>query len=186
MNSLYKKYIMLKIVTVYSNEKNEEYELDYLRIFNENGIILSTDAFISDNVENVNFEGKILLKRKEDFTTKDNYVVKNKWGKYDLYIYEKNIDWKYIELEKSGFYLYKIYEICGEKARIFVKNLGDNLYVYQTKIEDIAKDIELHLTLDFYNEEELNKKLNDIKKYNKLGLQELEKIKNYIPNENDL
>lgn len=186
MNSLYKKYIMLKIVTVYSNEKNEEYELDYLRIFNENGVILSTDAFISDNVENINFEGKILLKRKEDFTTKDNYVVKNKWGKYDLYIHEKNIDWKYIELEKSGFYLYKIYEICGEKARIFVKSLGDNLYVYQTKIENIAKDIELHLTLDFYNEEELNKKLNDIKKYNKLGLQELEKIKNYIPNENDL
>ena len=186
MNRLEQYYKYMTVAYVYSEEKNMMFGLSDLRIFNENGVILSTDAFISDNVENVNFEGKILLKRKEDFTTKDNYVVKNKWGKYDLYIYEKNIDWKYIELEKSGFYLYKIYEICGEKARVFVKNLGDNLYVYQSKIEDIVKDIELHLTLDFYNEEELNKKLNDIKKYNKLGLQELEKIKNYIPNENDL
>ena len=67
MNRLEQYYKYMTVAYVYSEEKNMMFGLSDLRIFNEKGVILSTDAFISDNVENVNFEGKILLKRKEDY-----------------------------------------------------------------------------------------------------------------------
>ena len=71
---------MLKIATVYSDEKNEEYELDYICIFNKNGEIFTTKAFICEDLENIKFDGKILLKRKTDFNIKDKPANPSRGG----------------------------------------------------------------------------------------------------------
>lgn len=185
MNSLYKKYTMLKIATVYSDEKNEEYELDYICIFNKNGEIFTTKAFICEDLENIKFDGKILLKRKTDFNIKDNYVIKGEFDRYTLYVYEENIDWKYLGLEKRGMYIFRTYEICGYKTEQFIKNLGEKLYTLDSIIEENAKKILDKNSLVYFSKEELKEILDKIEKANNDGIKELEKIENYIPDEND-
>lgn len=185
MNSLYKKYTMLKIATVYSDEKNEEYELDYICIFNKNGEIFTTKAFICEDLENIKFDGKILLKRKTDFNIKDNYVIKGESDRYTLYVYEENIDWKYLGLEKRGMYIFRTYEICGYKTEQFIKNLGEKLYTLDSIIEENAKKILDKNSLVYFSKEELKEILDKIEKANNDGIKELEKIENYIPDEND-
>lgn len=185
MNSLYKKYTMLKIATVYSDEKNEEYELDYICIFNKNGEIFTTKAFICEDLENIKFDGKILLKRKTDFNIKDNYVIKGEFDRYTLYVYEENIDWKYLGLEKRGMYIFRTYEICGYKTEQFIKNLGEKLYTLDSIIEENAKKILDKNSLVYFSKEELKEILDKIEKANNEGIKELERIENYIPNEND-
>lgn len=185
MNSLYKKYTMLKIATVYSDEKNEEYKLDYICIFNKNGEIFTTKAFICEDLENIKFDGKILLKRKTDFNIKDNYVIKGEFDRYTLYVYEENIDWKYLGLEKRGMYIFRTYEICGYKTEQFIKNLGEKLYTLDSIIEENAKKILDKNSLVYFSKEELKEILDKIEKANNDGIKELEKIENYIPDEND-
>ncbi len=185
MNSLYKKYTMLKIATVYSDEKNEEYELDYICIFNKNGEIFTTKAFICEDLENIKFDGKILLKRKTDFNIKDNYVIKGEFDRYILYIYEENIDWKYLGLEKRGMYIFRTYEICGYKTEQFIKNLGEKLYTLDSIIEENAKKILDKNSLVYFSKEELKEILDKIEKANNEGIKELERIEKYIPDEND-
>ena len=186
MNSLYKKYTMLKIATVYSDEKNEEYELDYICIFNKNGEIFTTKAFICEDLENIKFDGKILLKRKTDFNIKDNYVIKGEFDRYILYIYEENINWKYLGLEKRGMYIFRTYEICGYKTEQFIKNLGEKLYTLDSIIEENAKKILDKNSLVYFSKEELKEILDKIEKANNEGIKELERIEKYIPDENDL
>ena len=186
MNSLYKKYTMLKIATVYSDEKNEEYELDYICIFNKNGEIFTTKAFICEDLENIKFDGKILLKRKTDFNIKDNYVIKGEFDRYILYIYEENINWKYLGLEKRGMYMFRTYEICGYKTEQFIKNLGEKLYTLDSIIEENAKKILDKNSLVYFSKEELKEILDKIEKANNEGIKELERIEKYIPDENDL
>ena len=185
MNSLYKKYTMLKIATVYSDEKNEEYELDYICIFNKNGEIFTTKAFICEDLENIKFDGKILLKRKTDFNIKDNYVIKGEFDRYTLYIYEENINWKYLGLEKRGMYIFRNYEICGYKTEQFIKNLGEKLYTLDSIIEENAKKILDKNSLVYFSKEELKEILDKIEKANNEGIKELERIEKYIPDEND-
>ena len=185
MNSLYKKYTMLKIATVYSDEKNEEYELDYICIFNKNGEIFTTKAFICEDLENIKFDGKILLKRKTDFNIKDNYVIKGEFDRYILYIYEENIDWKYLGLEKRGMYIFRTYEICGYKTEQFIKNLGEKLYTLDSIIEENAKKILDKNSIVYFSKEELKEILDKIEKANNEGIKELERIEKYIPDEND-
>lgn len=185
MNSLYKKYTMLKIATVYSEEKNEEYELDYICIFNKNGEIFTTKAFICEDLENIKFDGKILLKRKTDFNIKDNYVIKGEFDRYTLYVYEENIDWKYLGLEKRGMYIFRTYEICGYKTEQFIKNLGEKLYTLDSIIEENAKKILDKNSLVYFSKEELKEILDKIEKANNEGIKELERIEKYIPDEND-
>ena len=185
MNSLYKKYTMLKIATVYSDEKNEDYELDYICIFNKNGEIFTTKAFICEDLENIKFDGKILLKRKTDFNIKDNYVIKGEFDRYILYIYEENIDWKYLGLEKRGMYIFRTYEICGYKTEQFIKNLGEKLYTLDSIIEENAKKILDKNSLVYFSKEELKEILDKIEKANNEGIKELERIEKYIPDEND-
>ena len=185
MNGLYKKYTMFKIATVYSDEKNEEYELDYICIFNKDGRIFTTRAFICEELEKIKFDGKILLKRKTDFDIKDNYVIKGEFDKYTLYIYEENINWKYLGLEKRGMYIFRNYEICGYKVEQFIKNLGEKLYTLDSIIEENAKKILDKNSLVYFSENELKNIFDKIRKANNDGIKELEKIENYIPNEND-
>lgn len=185
MNSLYRKYTMFKIATVYSDEKNEEYELDNICIFNKDGGIFTTRAFICEELEEIKFDGKILLKRKKDFNIKDNFVMKEKFDKYTLYIYEENISWKYLGLEKRGMYIFRTYEICGYKVEQFVKNLGEKLYTFDSIIEENAKKILNKNSLVYFSENELKEIFNKIRKANNDGIKELERIEKYIPNEND-
>lgn len=185
MNSLYKKYTMLKIATVYSDEKNEEYELDYICIFNKNGEIFTTKAFICEDLENIKFDGKILLKRKTDFNIKDNYLIKGSYDKYTLYINENNINWKYLRLEKNGIFLYRIYEICGYEIRVYLKNLGEKLYLLDKTIEENSKILLNKNSLKYFSKEELKEILDKIEKANNEGIKELERIEKYIPNETD-
>lgn len=185
MNNLYRRYTMFEIATVYSDEKNEEYELDYICIFNKNGEIFTTKAFICEDLENIKFDGKILLKRKTDFNIKDNYVIKGEFDRYTLYVYEENIDWKYLGLEKRGMYIFRTYEICGYKTEQFIKNLGEKLYTLDSIIEENAKKILDKNSLVYFSKEELKEILDKIEKANNEGIKELERIKNYVPNEND-
>lgn len=80
-------------------------------------------------------------------------------------------------------YIYKVYEICNQRVEIFDRSLGDNLYIYNAKIQEVAKHIMNYCTLDFFEQAELEKMLNEIKDTNKKALEEKEKINNYIVEE---
>lgn len=182
---LIKQDSLYRILSVYCDSRKDYVELNSIRFFNKNGVITETDAYF-DNFESFYFYGNVLLKRKEDFEIKDNYVMKFVVeDRYILYINVENIDLKYVGLEKNGYYVYRKY-IVNDKVEFssFVKSIADKVYLLKDKIEKIGYT--LSKTCDFPLEQtEIESLCNDIIKYNKELTIEENRIKNYIPKEED-
>lgn len=182
---LIKQDSLYRILSVYCDSRKDYVELDSIRFFNKNGVVTETDAYF-DNFESFYFYGNVLLKRKEDFEIKDNYVMKYiTEDRYILYINIDNIDLKYVGLEKNGYYIYRKY-IVNDRVEFssFVKSIADKVYLLKNKIEDNVKI--LSKMYDYPLEQtEIENLCNDIIKYNKELVIEEDRIKNYIPKEED-
>ena len=81
--------------------KKKEYELGNIIFFNENGIITEVGFGYFDDDKERNFEGSVVRKLKADFKMKDNFIVKSPKDysyetRYDLYVYEGNVDIKFL------------------------------------------------------------------------------------------
>ena len=163
-------------------ENGNEYTVGDIIIYNKEGKILEVEVSRFEYAEDIKFLGIVYLKRNENFNIKCNYLKKDTqvwWdSRYNLYIYEENIDYKFVGYSKEGIYIFKDYEICGCPISIYYKNVGDKLYLYNSKIQDIVKHIENYCTLEFFDKEELENMLQEIKKYNELGLEEKKRIEN--------
>ena len=182
---LIKQDSLYRILSVYCDSRKDYVELDSIRFFNKNGVVTETDAYF-DNFESFYFYGNVLLKRKEDFEIKDNYIMKYVTeDRYILYINIDNIDLKYVGLEKNGYYVYRKY-IVNDKVEFssFVKSIADKVYLLKDKIEKIGYT--LSKIYDFPLEPtEIESLCKDIINYNKALIEEEDRIKNYIPKEED-
>lgn len=177
----------LRTLSVFSNKAREYFSLGEIHFYNENGIIVSNGHGYFDSDEEFSFRGEVVRRNKENFTRKENFVIKvanNVWhNDYALYVYVGNVDMKYLGLEKAYSNVYRVFEVNGIKVQGFVKYLEDKVWAYKEKIENEVKKLEsYHLPLDT---KEMKKICKDIVKYNDLLVQEKEYIKNYVPKEEE-
>ena len=101
MNSL------LRILSVWSEKSERYFSLCNILFYDENGVIVQTNSGHFDNDEELEFNGEVVRKVKEDFSKKQNFVIRDKdsnsvWeNHYKLYIYIGNVDFKYVGLRKQ-------------------------------------------------------------------------------------
>lgn len=193
--SLFKESIYWKTLsTEVYDESGKEYrttvKLTNIIFYNENGVVLDLGSGHFDNTnETFTFNGFVVLRRKENFNRKENFTIKTKNDgflddNYTLYIYEKNVDIKYIGLQKKyRSNVYRVYEVNGFEVLKYMKNLEEKIWSLKTKLETEIKKLDsYYLPL---KEDELKKVCKNITKYNKMLLEEVEFVKNYEPKEED-
>lgn len=179
-----------RVCSVYVESKDKYFQLNNIAFYDEKGIIVEVGQGYFDNDEDFIFNGNVVYKLKENFSNKQNYVMKSKnnsysWNNnYTLYVYIGNVDFKYEGLIKRYSNIYKKYSVNGIEVKSFVKSLEDNSWRYKDEIEKCAKKIErCVLPLE---ENEVKDICKRIVKYNKLLLAEQQWIKDYEPNVEDL
>lgn len=179
----------LRILSVWSEKSGRHFGLCNILFYDENGVIAQTNSGYFDNDEELEFNGEVIRKVKEDFSKKQNFVIKDKgndsiWENYyKLYIYIGNVDFKYMGVRKQFDSVYKIYTVNGVEVKKHIKYLKDKAWELKTKITDEKNKIEdYELPLE---KNEIEGICNNIIKYNDLLLEEVKKIKEYVPKEED-
>lgn len=167
------------------------YELDNIIIYCENGILIETnqgwfDRGNNDLKEGLEIEPEIIYKRKVDFTKKENFVIKSEKKsyrfdcKYTLYLYYKNVNYKYNGLTLDSLFLNINYSILNEYN--FIDVIGDRHKKsrdIENKITDIIKQLD-HYNF-YYHNDIFNKALKDLKKISNNFI----KVKNIEDNYNE-
>ena len=167
MISLYRTSSMWRPLSLMCNGK--EYELGNIIFFNENGIITEVGFGYFDDDKERNFEGSVVRKLKADFKMKDNFIVKSPKDysyetRYDLYVYEGNVDIKFLGKEQKYFGdIYTHWKINDNKAENIIKLIAEKFGYNKTGIEE-----------NLFNE-----RIKELKAINKQILEEVENIKNY-------
>ena len=168
----------------------DNFEIGNIIFFNENGIVCNSKKSFFEKFDLSQFYlGDIKLKRKIDFSCKDNFIISNKkdysWEdtKYTLYINTKNIELKYlgkVANENIFGYVYSKWDLCGKQFEIFEYSLLDDRNKIFEQVKDITK--KLYETFYYRNEisnEDLLNYFKEIKSLNNKIIKETEKIKNY-------
>ena len=170
-------------------EKGEAYELDNIIIYNEKGILIETKKGWFDHGNNDFEEGDgleiipaIKRKIKVNFESKENFVVRSEeksyrdCQKYTLYIYYKNVNYKYNGMTLDNIFLNLNYSILNQYNYSVVigdRNTKSYSIEYDEKLQEAMKKID---NFNFsYHGDELQKALKTISKYQK----EYEKAKEY-------
>lgn len=170
-------------------EKGDGYELDNIIIYNENGVLIETKKGWFDNSNNNFEEGDgleitpaIKRKIKVNFESKENFVIKSEeksyrdMQKYTLYIYYKNVNYKYNGMTLDNIFLNLNYSILNKYNYYVVigdRNAASYKIEYNEELQEAMKKID-HYTFT-YKGEELQEALKTISKYQK----EYEKAKEY-------
>lgn len=165
--------------------KGEAFELDNIIIYSENGILIETkrgwfDHGNNDIIDGLEIKPEIVKKLKIDFNCKQNFIVRSEQKeyrfdrKYTLYLYYKNINYKFEGLTLDNLFLnlnysilnnYKNYIVIGDREK-----KSDSIQ-YSDKLKENFKKI------DSYHfdckPEEFKKALKEIAKIHK----EFEKVK---------
>src|SRR5690554_6889353 len=173
---------------------NNNYYLDSIIIYDENGIITQCSGWfekIDDNgirqdIEYIDLyiqKEDIMLKRKEDFNINKGFLI-SKGKDYNelkgvLYLHKDIINLKFIKYVKEYNSIYAIYNGYVNDNVIYfsnnIKHLGNHLYGLQGEFNNIIKDISCYdLT-----KESLNKYIKDLKKVGNEIIKEKEYIDSY-------
>lgn len=179
----------IRILSVWSEKGGRHFGLCNILFYDENGVIAQTNSGYFDNDEELEFNGEVIRKVKEDFSKKQNFVIKDKgnnsiWENYyKLYIYIGNVDFKYMGVRKQFDSVYKIYTVNGIEVKKHIRYLKDRFWELRTSIEEEKKKIEDYkLPLE---KETMKEICNNLIKYNDLLLEEDKKLKEYVPKEED-
>jgi hypothetical protein len=168
--------------------KMEGYELENIKIYSENGILLETGrGWFGSNNDLGDIEiPEIILKRKIDLNSKQNFVIKDVKSKYridhkyTLYIYYKNINCNFIKFDLSSFWLesvftilngYEIRDVLGQRQK------ESDAIKYDDKLQKAIEQLDTYNFEQHWNEMEKN--LNYIKKMHKKYIDKKEEEKNY-------
>lgn len=169
---------------------DKDYELDDIKFFNENGVIVSIGSGFFEDDKEREFNGETIRKIKIDFSSKKNFIIKrstNMWNndiKYDLYVYEKNVDLQFMGKTKELYFgdIYSIWKMNDYTFHIFERTLKQKLNSLNDKAEEIIKN---NFAKCFgylktgVDEKELEEKFNELREVNKQILEEVEFIQNY-------
>ncbi len=190
-NTLVKPHSYYRVLCAVVEKMEYLVQLSGIYIYDENGVICKHDYGYFDNDYELEFNGKIVRKIKENFTGTENYIIKNKerdfsWEDttYILYIHKDNIDLEHKGLEKRLGNIYDVFSINGKtEIRVFVKNLEKEKHRLESLIEDEKGKIK---TYDLpLAENDMKSICENLIKYNTMLIQEKERIENYIPTDKD-
>lgn len=165
-------------------ENGKQVCLNNIIIYDKNGIIEQTNYGYFDNDKEIEINGDIILKRKEDFTKEINFVISDKknWNnetEYKIYIHKNNVKFEFTGFEKHIDTIMKTYTINGGVFRNVFKYLGDKKYECKNNFENKLKEIS-NKTFNFpFEQEELQEIFEYLLEQNKIGEKEFEKIKNF-------
>lgn len=181
ISKLYKKadwYRPLYTITKSGNEV----ELNNIIIYDEKGIVVQTKCGYFDNDKGIDIKGEIVKKIKENFTKKENYVLKGKEQYsnntvYDLYVYRDNVNLQFLGFEKSADLIMAKYNINGGEFRILYTTISGNKYIYENRFKELKDEIKNYsLPME---EEELDMICEELIEVNKKIIEEKKKIKDF-------
>lgn len=169
-------------------EKGNAYELENIKIYSENGVLLETGRgwFESNNDLGDVEINTIYLRRKVDLTKKENFIIKEDQksyrieNNYTLYVYYKNINCNFIKFDLNNFWLesvftifnnYEIRDVLGQRHK------ESDSIKYDKKLQECYKIFESYNFEQHY--EDIEKAMRTIKKYHKKYIDKKEEEKNY-------
>ena len=137
-----------------ANNTYNTYEIETIHFYDDDGnTLISFDYFNDDR--DFTYDGETRLRRKLNFNRKENFIIKSdsNWSndrRYDLYIYYRNTNLKYLGKEiKNEYhynsdevmwsYIYKKYSVDDYIHRTSIKSLSRKKSRLQGKYEDIVK-----------------------------------------------
>jgi hypothetical protein len=155
------------------------YELDQIIIYNEDGVLVKTNSGWfneSNNNTGDKYIGEIKKINKNNIEKhlkeKNNFIIKNTntnfENRYILYIYYKNINYKFIDL-KLAYFLEVRYTLFNDDSKIYSKAIGTKNKISQSiNYNKIYKCIDSMKYNDVVELKEKIKELNKIiKEYEK-------------------
>ena len=167
-------------------ENGKQVTLNNIVIYDKKGIIFETGSGYFDNDIEIEIKDNIVLKRKEDFTKKVNFVISNNKKsildnalKCTLYIYKNNVNVKFIGFSKMTDIIMKNFEINGGKASIVYKYLADNKNQYYIKFEEELKNISNKMYEFPFDVQKTKTIFNNLMEINELAIKEEQAIKNF-------
>lgn len=189
MIKLFRTSSMWRPLSIMVDSKNavNTYELDNIIFFNDKGIITQIGSGFFEDDKEREFEGTCVRKLKVDFNMKDNFIVKaekdyTREVRYDLYIYEKNIDLKFLGKEQKYFGdIYSHWQVNDYNFWKYERTLKDKLSQLNTEAENILKSIAENYGYMKKGIEQniLDEKIKALKEVNTKILEEVKNINDY-------
>lgn len=168
------------------------YEIDNIIIYNERGVLIQTgrgwfDTEYSSNncIDGLEITPEIIRKIKVDFTKKDNFIIKSEQQcyydntRYTLYLYYKNIDYKYLGLSLDNCFLYINYQFLDYKSKMVIGNRDSksNEIEYSDDLKNALQKFDTYNFTRHFNE--LEQAIKTIKKYHNDYIKQKEIENNY-------
>lgn len=181
ISKLYKKadwYRPLYTITKSGNEV----ELNNIIIYDEKGIVVQTKCGYFDNDKGIDIKGEIVKKIKENFTKKENYVLKGEEQYsnntvYDLYVYRDNVNVQFLGFEKTLSFIMVKYNVNGGEFKTLYKTIEGNKYIYENRFKELKNGIkDYSLPME---EEELDMICKELIEVNKKIIEEKKRIKDF-------
>ncbi len=149
------------------------YYIDHIWIYDDNKIICDLEYFQDGRI--FKFNGETKLRRKKDLNKKENFIIKSPYistvkNPYYIYIYYKNIDFKYLGTEIVNNYRYNSKDVfLSTKYKKY--KLGNYVhYQYFRTLSHRKTRLEYRVT------EMINKQLLDVGDYRHKPQKELMRI----------
>lgn len=164
-------------------KKGDEVQLSNIVVYDEKGIIVQTGYGYFDNDKEITIKGEIIRKRKEDFTKKENYILRFKEPfstdiSYVLCIYRDNVNIQFLGFEKTTDRIMAKYDVNGGELKSLQSIISMKKYRSKDIFEELANKIATNHSLPM-DEEELEKICKELIKANKELIEEEKKINDF-------
>lgn len=163
-------------------ENGNEVELNNIIIYDEKGIVVQTRCGYFDNDKGIDIKGEIVKKIKENFTKKENYVLKGEEQYsnntvYDLYVYRDNVNVQFLGFKKTADLIMAKYNINGGEFKILYTTISGNKYIYENRFKELKDEIkDYSLPME---EEELDMICKELIEVNKKIIEEKKRIEDF-------
>ena len=163
-------------------ENGDEVQLDSIVVYDENGIIVQNNYGYFDNDMEIEIKEEVKRKRKENYSQKENYVLRSRKDCsgdiiYKLYIYKDNVNLQFLGFEKTADLIMAKYSINGGEFKNLYKTISGNKYVYGNRYRELRNSIkEYTYPMD---EEELDMICKELIEVNKKIIEEEKRIEDF-------
>lgn len=171
-------------------ENGKAYELENIKIYTENGVIIETGRgwFGSNNNLGNRKIDRIYLKRTIDLKSKKNFIIKEEKksyrleNRYTLYIYYKDVllNFNFIAFELNNFWLeaaFTVFDNYKDSIVLGSRQKESDSIKYNKELEEAFKKIDNYNFQQHYDE--VKKAMESIENYHRLYEDQKTKEKSY-------